>query len=837
MSIRTRQSMSEPVLSDVPHHEALTTMDASEQGHVEQPISILLVDDEPKNLMVLESVLHDPRYRLVCAGSGNEALLELVHGEFALLILDIHMPEMNGFELAQMIKQRKKTASVPIIFLSAFYNDDQHILEGYSTGAVDYLHKPINPVILRSKVAVFAELYQKTRALSASNRTLLAEITERKLAQEKLYRLTTELEERVAERTATLAQANAALVESDERLQMAQAAGGVGVWDWDIVANETFWSESMWLIHGIEPIAPAQVQEHWRSLLHPDDRERVLHSLEALLASTEDLFRCEYRVVGSDKVTRWVENVASVTRDDSGAAVRMSGVNVDLTERKRTADRLRLSEERFRLALKNSHILVYTTDRQRRYTWTSGPYPDFLPDDVIGRRDEELFSPEKAAPLIALKERVLASGVGEHGGFAIEIDGITREYDLTVEPLTDDGGTPVGLTVAAMEITELKRAEAALRIADRRKDEFLATLAHELRNPLAPIRTAVEILRHESTDAGELEWARDVIDRQAQQLTRLVDDLLDVSRITTGKLALRMEPLELSKVVHLAIETSRPLIEQRRHDLQLDLPSGKVVVKGDATRLAQVLANLLNNAAKYTDPGGSIRLSAQVQGNLLEISIKDSGIGIPAPMLPFVFDLFAQGDRHLERSHGGLGVGLTLVKRLVELHSGSIEARSAGVRAGSEFVVRLPLALDHTVVEAKKDRVMGQAAARPLRILVVDDNRDNAICLRMMLDLAGHETRTSYDGLEALEAAEAFRPQVILLDIGMPKLNGYEVCSRIRNEAWGAGMVLIAQTGWGQDEDRRRTQAAGFDHHLVKPVKQEALMEILAECGAAAPTT
>ena len=828
MSVHPREAADGAGATDPPH-ATIAAPKPSAADPSDNRINILLVDDEPKNLTVLESILDDPRYRLVLAESADDALLALVKEEFALLVLDIQMPGMNGFELAQMIKQRKKTAGVPIIFLTAFYSEDQHVLEGYGTGAVDYLHKPINPTILRSKVAVFAELHGKSRELAAANRALQAEIDERKLAQDALSRLARELEQRVADRTDTLARANAALVESEERLQLAQSAGGIGVWDWNIVSDEMFWSEAMWLIYGIEPIRPAKIRERWQSLLHPDDREYILAQLAAKLASQDSLFRSEFRVIAPDGTIRCVENTARITRDRSGKAIRMSGVNVDVTEKNRTADRLRLSEQRFQLALRNSRILVYTTDRDLRYTWTSGPYPALMPEQVLGRRDEELFTPEQAAPLVALKQRVLASGVGEHGSFGVEIDGTRREYDLTVEPLSNSNGEVIGLTVAAMEISELKAAEAALRHADRRKDEFLATLAHELRNPLAPIRTAVQILRARGPAIPELQWARDVIDRQAQQLTRLVDDLLDVSRITTGKLALRKERIDLETIVESAVETSRPLIEQCGHQLRIDLPPERIALWGDATRLAQVLSNLLNNAAKYTEPGGRIALTASLEGSAVRLSVKDTGAGIPQELLPLVFELFNQGEQKLERSQGGLGVGLTLVKRLLELHGGQIEARSEGPGKGSEFIIRLPLAGEDQSVGAIDVDDAIPVSERRLRILVVDDNKDNADCLRIVLAQEGHDTRIAYDGVQAIEVAEAFRPEIVLLDLGMPHLSGYEVCAHLRKQSWGKNLFLVAQTGWGKDDDRARTRAAGFDRHLIKPVKHDVLMKLLAE--------
>ncbi len=436
---------------------------------------------------------------------------------------------------------------------------------------------------------------------------------------------------------------------------------------------------------------------------------------------------------------------------------------------------------------------------------------------------------QQAVDLMSLKQRVLSSGVGEHGSFAAEIAGMHHDYDLTVEPLSDAGGKRIGVTVAMMEITALKEAEATLKEADRRKDEFLATLAHELRNPLAPIRNAIHILHLKGSDTPELIWARDVIDRQTQQMTRLVDDLLDLSRITTGKLALRINRIELEAIVQVAIETSRPLIEENGHNLTVNLPIQPVVLNGDATRLAQIFANLLNNAAKYTEPGGQIELTAERQNTEVVVSVKDSGIGIPADALPYVFEMFTQGNRHLAKSHGGLGIGLTLVKRLVELHNGSIKARSAGPGKGSEFIVELPLVADRQPAAAENEGPVSNVFGPRLRILVVDDNKDNADGLGKLLQIMGHDLRTAYDGQSAIEIAEAFRADVILLDIGMPNLDGYDTCRHIRDQPWGKNMILIAQTGWGQDDDRRRTHAAGFDYHVVKPVDPTALMGLLAQ--------
>jgi signal transduction histidine kinase len=373
------------------------------------------------------------------------------------------------------------------------------------------------------------------------------------------------------------------------------------------------------------------------------------------------------------------------------------------------------------------------------------------------------------------------------------------------------------------------RYEQALQEADRRKDEFLATLAHELRNPLAPIRSAVAVLNAKGLADADLKWNREVIERQVGQMARLLDDLLDVSRITRNKLELRKEPVELAMVVASAVETSRPVIDGGGHNLAVTLPPVPVYLGADPVRLAQVFGNLLNNAAKYTDRGGHIRLTAEVVGLEVVVSVADNGIGITPDVLPRLFERFAQATSALERSQGGLGIGLSLVRGLVELHGGTVEGRSEGVGKGSEFIVRLPVAAAPMPVSREQTGDQGAGRIRlKSRILVVDDNRDAADSLAMLLQLGGHDIEIAYDGLQAVRAAEVFRPDVVLLDIGLPGMNGYEAARHIREQPWGKDMVLIALTGWGQDEDKRRATEAGFDHHLTKPVEPATLEELLA---------
>jgi signal transduction histidine kinase/ActR/RegA family two-component response regulator len=373
--------------------------------------------------------------------------------------------------------------------------------------------------------------------------------------------------------------------------------------------------------------------------------------------------------------------------------------------------------------------------------------------------------------------------------------------------------------------------KAALQDADRRKDEFLATLAHELRNPLAPVRNSLHILRLAGSGDPTVGRGRAVMERQVNHLVRLVDDLMEVSRITRGKIALRRERTELSRVLRTAIETSQPLLEAAGHVIEVDLPDEALPLDADPVRLAQVFANLFNNAAKYSEHPGTIRVRARRDGDAVAVSVRDEGIGIDPDMLPHVFEMFTQVDGFHRRSQGGLGIGLTLVRSLVGLHGGSVSAHSEGIGCGSEFVVRLPLAVG-AAVEANKPEA-APAAPAPMRVLVVDDNQDAADSLGVLLDFLGYDVRVAHDGHAALAVAAVFAPALVLLDLGMPEMDGFEVARRLRAIPGGTDLVIVALTGWGQDEDRQRSQAAGFDHHLVKPTDLEALQSLLAEVASA----
>jgi signal transduction histidine kinase/CheY-like chemotaxis protein len=411
------------------------------------------------------------------------------------------------------------------------------------------------------------------------------------------------------------------------------------------------------------------------------------------------------------------------------------------------------------------------------------------------------------------------------------------EESLRDEGLEDGTNIREARRRAERELLQAKEALAvktlelasALQESERRKNVFLAMLAHELRNPLAPVRNAVHILQVKSPPVPEVQWATEVIDRQIHQLTRIVDDLLDLSRITQGKIHLKKRIVDLAAVIEGAVEASRPLIDRAHHALTVTVPDEPVRIEGDFTRLSQVFLNLLDNAAKYTDPGGHIWIDAERRDDHVLVRVRDTGIGIPADMLPNVFDMFTQVERSPDRPQSGLGAGLSLVRTLVEMHGGTVEARSGGLGKGSEFVVSLPVAA--TRADRPPHRTEALAAPAPSRrILVVDDNRDAASSLCLLLQMLGNDVRTAHDGVEAVEAEEDFRPDVVLLDIGLPRMNGYDAARRIR-AARGPDVELVAVTGWGQSDDRRRAKEAGFDIHLTKPVDVRTLQDLLAAHG------
>jgi PAS domain S-box-containing protein len=540
---------------------------------------------------------------------------------------------------------------------------------------------------------------------------------------------------------------------------------------------------------------------------------------------------------------------AALQRNNAELEQRVLARTTELTETvTREREQTRLLRESLKeigdlKAALDQHAIVAITDPRGRITFVNDKFcaiSKYPREELLGQDHRIINSGFHSKEFIRDLWTTITDGRVWQGEIKNRAkDGSFYWVATTIVPFLDEDGTPRQYVAIRADITERKQAESELlRLAaelsdtDRRKDEFLATLAHELRNPLAPIRNGLQLMRMVGGGGEAAEQAREMMERQLNQMVRLVDDLMDVSRITRGKVELRKEMIPLADVLKSAVETSRPHIERMGHKLTVTLPDVPIIVEADMTRLSQVFLNLLNNAAKYSDQGSRIWLTAEQQESDAVITVRDTGIGIAANHLPLVFEMFSQVDRSLEKSQGGLGIGLSLVKQLVAMHGGTVEAKSGGVGMGSEFVVRLPVS---PVLDALPEEINNQNppdSELPLRILVVDDNRDSATTLSMLLRTMGNVTRAAFDGEEAIAVAEEFRPDVILLDIGLPRLNGYETCRRIRDKKDGDRVVIIAQTGWGQALDRQRTSEAGFDHHLVKPLDTVALTKLLAEIRA-----
>jgi PAS domain S-box-containing protein len=550
-------------------------------------------------------------------------------------------------------------------------------------------------------------------------------------------------------------------------------------------------------------------------------------------------------LISRDGTERPIDDSAAPMLDESGAPVGAVLVFRDATERRRAEE----AQARLAAIVESSQdaIVSKTLDGIIR-TWNASAERLFgyTAEEAVGRPITLIIPRDRLGEEQEILARLSRGERIEHfDTVRVAKDGRRLQISLSISPIRDAEGRVIGASKIARDITERKRAEEALREAvealreaDRRKDEFLALLSHELRNPLAPLRNGLEVMRLASGKPEVVARARDMMDRQLSHMVRLIDDLLDVSRISRNKMELRRSRVLLTDVVSSAVEIARPAIQAAGHELTVSLPPEPVHLDADLTRLAQVFGNLLNNSAKYTEPGGHIWLTATQERGQVSVAVRDTGIGIPASALPTLFDMFSQVDRSMERSAGGLGIGLALVKGLVEMHGGTVEAASPGPGQGSTFTVRLPvLAADRAEPSPGTPAEEGpDSPGAKRRILVVDDNHDSAASMAVMLQLMGNEVRTAHDGLEAVEAAERFRPQVVLMDVGMPRLNGYEATRRIRERPWGRDMAIITLTGYGQDVDRARSKEAGCDGHLVKPVNLADLEKLLLELQGGRPS-
>jgi PAS domain S-box-containing protein len=572
------------------------------------------------------------------------------------------------------------------------------------------------------------------------------------------------------------------------------------------------------------------------SLVIPPDLRAEEERIVASLKAGQRIEHYETERVRSDGQRIVVSLTISPIKDDAGTVIGASKIVRDITDRKRTEmDRLN-----FVTLVENSTDFIAMCDMDGIPFFVNRAGLEMVGLEGLeeARRTpvQDFFFPEDQEMII----NQFFPAVRENGHGEVEVrfrhfkSGEARWMVYKVLLLTNAASQPIGYATVSQDVTDRKRLEDDLRRlaadlseTDRRKNEFLATLAHELRNPLAPMSNMLEVLKRANGDGETLKRAHDTIERQLGQMVRLVDDLLDLNRITHDRLELRRSEVVLSSVIQQAVEVARPLIDEAGHNLVVELPEEPIYLNADQARLAQLFGNLLNNSCKYTRPSGKISLTAKRTGDEVMVTVKDDGAGIPKDKLNSIFDMFMQVDRSAERSQGGLGIGLTLVKRLAEMHGGSIEAKSEGEGKGSEFVVRLPIiAKPAEVSPASPDTPVDSSARR--RILIVDDNKDSADSLAMLLEITGNKTYMAHDGVEAVEAIEKHRPEVVLLDIGLPKLDGHEVCRRVREQPWGKDIVVIALTGWGQEDDRRKSEEAGFNGHLVKPVDYDKLLKLLA---------
>jgi len=581
--------------------------------------------------------------------------------------------------------------------------------------------------------------------------------------------------------------------------------------------------------------APSEIIGKHFSVFYPREAvETGWPDQELEAAKKEGRFEDEGWRVRKDGTLWWANVIITALRDARGRLQGFSKITRDLTARRETEDRLRQSEEKFRLLLEGvEDYAIFMLDAEGRVTsWNAGAERilGYRDAEIVGHSFERFFAPADVAagrPAEELRSAMLHRR-SEDRGWRLRKDGSRFWAEVVVTALRDSEGRMRGFAKVVRDLSERKRMES-LEEQGRNLTEFLAMLAHELRNPLAPIRNALAIIAASEDGSSRIKWSREVIERQTGHLTRLVDDLLDVSRITRGKLRLQAVTLDLHLAVQRAIESSRPLIDRRRHRLHVSVPSEPLLVHGDLTRLTQVFLNLLNNAAKYTPEGGDVWIEMSCDPTDAVVKVRDNGAGIPRQMLDAVFDLFAQGERTLDRSEGGLGIGLTLARRIVALHGGSISAKSEGPGTGAEFTVSLPRldpesAQARPVVGSAEGRA-GQGAAR--HFLVVDDNEDAANSMAMLLRMMGHEVDIELTGPAAVERSRERLPDVVLLDIGLPGMDGYAVAAELRKLPGGEALKVIALTGYGQEEDRRRSLEAGFDGHLVKPVAPGDLFLLL----------
>lgn len=686
---------------------------------MDEKVNILIVDDLPEKLLAFQSILEELQQNLVLAHSGREALQQLLEKDFAVILLDVNMPDIDGFETAQLIRQYRRTKQTPIVFITA-YHDEIQTVRGYALGAVDYIATPVVPEILRSKIKVFVDLYRMHNQLRR---------------------------------------------QADEREQLARAEAAR---------------------------AAAETAMH---------RADMLSEVSHILARSLDI---DTTLKGflDFAVPRFATVGIVVLFDEHGEIMRSQMAWQDRHDHHSGAATLPLSMRDAIAKLDDENILEFAQAH-----WS-------IQVDAANAKNI-IIDHIKVLPLLT-RGRLLGAIVLADAADAAIPRNLSTDNSLLKEI--------TGRAAIALENATLYRA---IREGDRRKNEFLAILAHELRNPLAPIRNAVQVLQLKQTsDAEELSWAADIIGRQVDHMARMMDDLLDVSRIARGTVTIKQEKTLLSAVIKRSIETSQPAIEARQHKLWIEMPPHEIMLHGDSVRLAQIFSNLLNNAVKYSPPNSDIWITSAFDNDCIEVSVRDNGNGIDSEFLPHVFDLFAQGDKAIDRTQSGLGVGLTLVKHLIDLHHGSVEVKSAGLGQGTQFTVRLPARRheSHVAMTPEQPQVFVGG-----RVLVVDDLQASAESMTLLLKMKGYAVASAFDGPTALDVVTSFQPDVVLLDIGLPGMDGFEVARRLRADKALQQPYLIALTGYGQEADRVATNDAGFDSHMIKPADIDALLKMIGE--------
>ncbi|HEY2796546.1 MAG TPA: PAS domain S-box protein [Thermoanaerobaculia bacterium] len=583
----------------------------------------------------------------------------------------------------------------------------------------------------------------------------------------------------------------------------------------------------------IKGYAPEEiVGKHFSIFYSREDVERRWPQQELEIAARVGRFETEGWRYRKDGSRFWAGVTITAERADDGTLAGFLKITRDLTERRIAEQSLRESEERFRLLIEGvrDYAIFALTAEGRIATWNAGAerIKGYRAEEVLGKSFSIFYTPEAIA---RGKPEWMLNAAMEHGSiedvdWRVRKDGRRFWANVVLTALRDEHGELRGFAKVTRDLTERRQIDE-LQQADRFKNEFLALLAHELRNPLAPIRSAIQVLSRQSPANPEVAHAQEIADRQIRHMARLLDDLLDVARISQGKLEIRREALDVTEIARRAVAAELPLIEERGLELSVDLPDEPLGVDADPVRLQQILVNILNNAAKYTDTGGRIALSARAEGGQAVIRVRDTGIGIDPTMAPRLFEPFVQAERREKRSVGGVGLGLAVVKQLVELHEGSVHVFSAGLGRGSEFVVRLPQVPIGSAGRETRLPAAPSASRTGRRILVTDDNVDAADGLKLLLELNGDQVRVAYDGVSALSVARDFRPHIAILDVGMPRMDGYEIARRVKSDSETRDTILIAVTGWGQAEDRRRSKDAGFDYHLVKPVDPSTLERLI----------